>query len=608
MSGFEVAGILLGAFPVAINALEAYRDVATQLGVFYRIRLEHKKWRDDLEFYQLKLKTHLRQLLVPLGVNDTTITDLFSDLGGEGWREQWISDLLRMRLNDSNDLYVRYILGMQRVMDDVNRELAVDPRLVQEKMNSPKAPTTIERLKSAFTKEGRTFQLYKLKFSTSEAARRKLFGQLDEYIRKLEALLDISEQNANLGYRQTSVTGFAAADEALCSFWLQASKLFKAITSAWGCPCSQHDAKLLLQHRTSLKEDFQVIFTQFASSQWEICRTRISGSNSAGVEATPKESTPPFLDSVPIRAPNHRNETPKKSAFWRSGKVAGSAGVAWQPSSLTLTEVGTCNVQTTTAPITALCALLRQPSTPYCGYLAADEDGRYHIYTVSHRTVPTFHSITLDQLLLGTDNTLNFPKLTREQRYTLSLTIASSFLQLFHSPWLPPLLQKSDIFFTTSTSTPQGLPLLDQPHLNSTFTSTTTTTINNNVGNSSTPTTQAPQVEVPHYTDALSHLGIILLELCFGARLDEQPHRTQWPFGSCAAEKAVFDVAAAREWQRDVKEEAGFAYAEAVGWCLGGCAQLGGITAAPERWRRDMLRRVVLPLQRCCEYLKRDWT
>ena len=63
-------------------------------------------------------------------------------------------------------------------------------------------------------------------------------------------------------------------------------------------------------------------------------------------------------------------------------------------------------------------------------------------------------------------------------------------------------------------------------------------------------------------------------------------------------EKAVFDIMAARDWQRHVTEEAGFDYAEAIGWCLG-----GNRSAPPGRWRQDMLTRVIEPLSRCRDYL-----
>lgn len=49
----------------------------------------------------------------------------------------------------------------------------------------------------------------------------------------------------------------------------------------------------------------------------------------------------------------------------------------------------------------------------------------------------------------------------------------------------------------------------------------------------------------------------------------------------------MFDVAAAKEWHGEVEEDAGYEYAIAVGWCLGGI-----LSAPPDKWREEMLQKV----------------
>lgn len=137
MSGFEIAGLVLGAFPLAISALEKYRDMATRLGLFFKIRLEYKKVLDNLEIHQLTFTRHLRQLLLPLIVDDDKIGALLADPGGPSWKEKAVAELLERRLQDSFPLYMNCILGLQRVMDDINHELALDSEAVQDKVNSP---------------------------------------------------------------------------------------------------------------------------------------------------------------------------------------------------------------------------------------------------------------------------------------------------------------------------------------------------------------------------------------------------------------------------------------------------------------------------------------
>ena len=137
MSGFEVAGLVLGAFPIAIGALNKYREVATRLGLFFQIRLEYKKALDNLEFQQLAYTRHLKQLILPLVVDDDKIGALLKDPGGPSWKEQAVADLLEKRLQDSFPLYMKCINGLQQVMEGLNHHLAVDTEVVQNKINVP---------------------------------------------------------------------------------------------------------------------------------------------------------------------------------------------------------------------------------------------------------------------------------------------------------------------------------------------------------------------------------------------------------------------------------------------------------------------------------------
>jgi hypothetical protein len=137
MSGLEIVGVVLGAFPLALEALNRYREMAQVLGLFLKFRVEHKRWRDDLEFHQLTFKMHLKQLLLPLDVGDDKITTLLAAPGGDEWKETAIAESLEYRLGDSYELYLEYVRGVGRVMDEVNRELAIDTVTVQEKPNSP---------------------------------------------------------------------------------------------------------------------------------------------------------------------------------------------------------------------------------------------------------------------------------------------------------------------------------------------------------------------------------------------------------------------------------------------------------------------------------------
>ena len=195
-------------------------------------------------------------------------------------------------------------------------------------------------------------------------------------------------------------------------------------------------------------------------------------------------------------------------------------------------------------------------------------------------------SVTLDRILGA------FP--TRAERFALSLAIASSFMQLLESPWLPTFSGKTNVVFLEDTNNPSD-HVFGWPHVSREFDRFSCSTPETTIG----MPTPCGKRSSNHFTKSLDRLGILLLELCFGSSLEDQEHRKRWPEGNNAEEGFVFDTMAARDWQCEVSREVGFAYAEAVGWCLGGNRS----ATTPERWRRDMLRGVIEPLQRCCDYL-----
>lgn len=160
--------------------------------------------------------------------------------------------------------------------------------------------------------------------------------------------------------------------------------------------------------------------------------------------------------------------------------------------------------------------------------------------------------------------------LTRKQRYSIALTIASSHLQLHSTPWIASHWLKTDIFFHLSNDG----PILDQPYVSQYFTSASTSL--------PTPTSN---------TDPLSSLGILLLELCFGIPLEEHPTRLKYP----AQAKPFLDLAAAFEWSPRATAEAGAEFGDAIVWCMR--SGRGGMGSG----REEVMERVVGPLRWCCE-------
>lgn len=127
MSGLEVAGLVLGAFPIAIEVLGRYKEVARRLGFWYKIAAEHKKCDSQLKYHQLVYVSNLKRLLLPLaGLDDTRINELLDKPGGTSWTEAKTAENLEKRLGDSHEIYLQCIAEFHEWLEAMNRELAFD--------------------------------------------------------------------------------------------------------------------------------------------------------------------------------------------------------------------------------------------------------------------------------------------------------------------------------------------------------------------------------------------------------------------------------------------------------------------------------------------------
>lgn len=322
------------------------------------------------------------------------------------------------------------------------------------------------RLRDAVSKDGREFQLYKAKFSNREAARKELFAQLQTHNDRLEKLLSNSDRDAQLKQQADSLRSATNIDPALCNFWKSSAKFFRALVSVWTCGCQeQHSARLLLQHRAAMKAVFSVTFATPRRSQWFIHQARVTEQlDDDGTEAPARSSAPSTVASVPIQTPCHRHSRPARSSMQSNNQTTcteveleyvhvpfsrsvntplprpkdpahNRTSTLRPPLSVALAPSATAAASPVLIHrISILCVSLSQTSSRCCGCLAgnADDGSRFYVYSVSRQATDAFQAVPLDQILRGRVN----PCLTRRQRYTLALIVASSFLQYMDTHWL----------------------------------------------------------------------------------------------------------------------------------------------------------------------------
>ncbi|RYP10363.1 hypothetical protein DL764_000697 [Monosporascus ibericus] len=615
MSGMEVCGLILGIFPIAISALERHYNRAKEAGYGYRIRVDYQDTSSEqlaasIRYGQLRFVRTLKDLLVPL-VDDAQLHYLLTEPAGDGWKSHALAQAVRDRLQESYNVYLetiaKYLETLQRLVKELVEEGDIQERISKNQQEPQQSDATPVTGRSLVLRNSVMNQMRRAKFSLGKGKRRALSEEIQTYNNRLEKLCATSDAISTRPIRKSRIR---PNDVALCKFWRYADNLYRVLFQAFDCRCSyQHSARLQLQLRRGIStRDFRVDLSiesvNTATHEWS------PHSITVKMERKPPRSSVPisvpgrkavsFVDLGTLVPSASREVNSPKVEFQASHSKPSKAKVPLIPAGQR--EAGSNLAHFQARPIANLCEELQSYSdeSKLLGYLPQNIDGdeddiRYCIY-LNSSTTPPFKAAekTLSDILSRNIS----PPLSRRQRYYLALTITSSFIQLKDTPWFPgaptKVWDKHSILFPTDAKDTNVL-LLDRPFITCHF------------APPPTPKTSFGTQDIVE----INSLGILLLELRFNQTIESYPMRQQVPSldkGKNARESAAFDLVTALTWQKSVDDEAGADYAAAVEWCLTGCQAIlistdGSQRDAPGGWRRDMLEQVLLPLERCFQFL-----
>jgi hypothetical protein len=102
MSGFEVIGIILGAVPLVISALEHYAEGVKTIRLIRRAAQEFRAVARKLEAEHLLFRNTLAILLNDCtDIGAATVRSLMEDVRGEDWGKPSVKVALQWRLGES---------------------------------------------------------------------------------------------------------------------------------------------------------------------------------------------------------------------------------------------------------------------------------------------------------------------------------------------------------------------------------------------------------------------------------------------------------------------------------------------------------------------------
>ncbi|CZR47371.1 uncharacterized protein FPRO_08745 [Fusarium proliferatum ET1] len=446
MSGFEIAGIVLGTLPLVVTALEAYSNLLRDWG---KAPAELRSLNRQLSTERVRLCNVCEQLISDV-VSHRDIEPMLQDPFGPLWQAKETNDRIHRRLWDSYGPFEDTIKEVEEALQSVTMRLRIDvsPDGTVKWIDRKRVPRDFKKL------------LYRLN--------RKDYQEALETISKgITSLEGLTQQSVGLEPRrrkQSRCKVFKVLRDLSASF-------YRALCSSILCADS-HDVSLELA-------------TRFIEVGHECDDERIVQDAqfklAISFEVAKGPTSKMFWDEVNIKAVSVSMTTPSAprvvAAKTKSAKRV-SFGIDRALSRLNLTEPATelkSNVKTAMAIMTRpatdfayikcpeessvrptisplnLCLTLQKAhqERPACyGHLIDKEHSHRHFQVCPLGTVVNsdgWSIVTLEDVLEGKRGLR--PLISLAEKVKLALVIASSVLQLSKTPWLPEAITSKNVHF-----------------------------------------------------------------------------------------------------------------------------------------------------------------
>jgi hypothetical protein len=552
MSGVEAAGFILGVLPLLISAMEHYNDSLDPIKAFMRWERELPQFIRKLRNQEVHYQQTLRLLLEPV-TNEEELAEMIRDPMSNLWKDEVIAESLRERLGDGWNAYRDVMRDVDEVMRTIARKLDLekDTRVSKNELES------MLLVNPRSSSGGFAFKK-RAKFGLTKKRIKALLEELDADIKELERLTDrgekLEQRSLQANPKGAWKVSFAAPWEKLRQ---SARQLHQAVTK-WNCPCqASHATNLELEQRLEVTRGkrmgkssglrdglcFNVSFTTIekAPFQWKEAEIKIE-------PAQPEQLRPDLVS---------RSSTRSSTLVSFSVDETEPTGANGEPSPrLCCADF---------LEVDDVCSVIKRASrsASRMGFFLDSQGKLRGIYPVIEEPKNPFEgTVSLSELLQASSTAKGakkIQKLSRKDRYSLAVTLASSTLQLCSTPWLPSTDQRlsaSDIVFVR-TGRPDKPFDLEHPYLKQ--------------SQKALPASEArPQQLVfcsPDNATLLS-LALMLLELYFNEPYETYLSSTDSDLPSASVPNVFASLAIAQQWVTSERENLSAAFLGAISHCL----------------------------------------
>ncbi|KAF3195663.1 hypothetical protein TWF225_000059 [Orbilia oligospora] len=460
MSGIEIAGLVLGAVPLVIAALEHYEDIIGPAKSFVKFKGELGRAIRELRNYHTLFEQSIEVLLRPV-TTDQELNEMIDNTKSKLWEDPSIEKDLRENLGRAYTPYMETVNQIQKIMTGIASKLnningvenlaqgglgAIISQHVAAKVDGKLQKFELsKRIKFTMKKK-------KIKESLEELG--NSVGMLDKFQEKADKISEADElYNLGHGLVLTPNVDIIRGN---------AKKLYDVLSKTWCSTHSSHHAGLLLEQRLIRKPKRRGPALGSKPSTFGHCDTDCFA---LSLLQSSTSTSKKWLD-VEIRIVEYQASMQQNSPTSESrGADSPVISVTSACTTVTVNSIPTPPYQDPSQLqiVTDLCSILQNPRHPCIGF-CLDSDGHLRgSYNAQREFASTEGETTLQDILTKQPGSLSL-----QERYNLSITLTSSMLQLSHTPWLQEGWSKADIIFLNAKggrSMPRTKVDIQRPYL-----------------------------------------------------------------------------------------------------------------------------------------------
>ncbi|KAG4289877.1 hypothetical protein FPRO06_04699 [Fusarium proliferatum] len=550
MSGFEVAGIVLGSIPIVVSALQCYMNGLGTLQSFRSYKRILKRLILTLKTEHVNLQNICEKLLTGIAPQ-TRIEEMIRDPFGDLWREEEIFNKLRLRLWSSLQVFDDRVQDMREAIEEMMEKLNVGTDGNVGWAESSSIKSQFKRATFILQKSNHEDVLTRIRDGVSALQR----------LAVLNTDLETQRKSRSQGRLNKLVNGML-------------SGIYYALRSTMTCKCSDlHDVGLRLTppSRTVVPEDddediikelqFRLAVSYLtgsqvnASKQWNEILLRSGEDSKMSTVSFTARSTCTSRKTVGFAVPSTTSST--------NSQQSQTVVIESALSNLTLSTLRTMSGPICSKHISNLCEAMqtmgKRKQGERCGHIQhcyMTKTQKYDVYTLECLgSCDEWSLVPLKQVLQD-------PALLYGDKLRLAWIIACGVLQMQGTPWVADTPRSEDIFIAQKGGVHQFQHVFVHRHF---------------------PEYPRVNASVSPTNTFMLYLGILLIELILGqsiATLDSAQNQTL----EHGLPRHILDYEAANKVLGRVMMTGGSGYYNAVERCLRSDMQMG--TARDYKYQR----------------------